>query len=109
MTKFTVNDRPVQYRMDPDTPLLWALRDASNLTGTMVYQSDGTVGTFPMDDLGGPSQVLAIADDPDHALHRRKLVPQLAAKRIHTLEAFVTAATERLWDDQVRDGHIEWM
>src|SRR3546814_2441520 len=33
MTKFTVNDRPVQYRMDPDTPLLWALRDASNLTG----------------------------------------------------------------------------
>merc|ERR1711981_460836 len=62
-----------------------------------------------MDDLGGPSQVLAIADDPDHALHRRKLVPQLAAKRIHTLEAFVTAATERLWDDQVRDGHIEWM
>ena len=82
---------------------------SSNLTGTMVYQSDGTVGTFPMDDLGGPSQVLAIADDPDHALHRRKLVPQLAAKRIHTLEAFVAAATERLWDDQVRDGHIEWM
>ena len=34
MTRFTVNDRPVQYRMDPDTPLLWALRDASNLTGT---------------------------------------------------------------------------
>ncbi|MFL6721241.1 MAG: (2Fe-2S)-binding protein, partial [Sphingomonas sp.] len=22
------------YRLDPDTPLLWALRDASNLTGT---------------------------------------------------------------------------
>ena len=34
MTRFTVNDRPVQYRMDPETPLLWALRDASNLTGT---------------------------------------------------------------------------
>ena len=34
MTKFTVNDRPVQYRLDPETPLLWALRDASNLTGT---------------------------------------------------------------------------
>ena len=30
----TVNNRPVQYLLDPETPLLWALRDASNLTGT---------------------------------------------------------------------------
>ena len=34
MTRFTVNGQPVEYRMDPETPLLWALRDASNLTGT---------------------------------------------------------------------------
>ncbi|MGF7155703.1 (2Fe-2S)-binding protein [Novosphingobium gossypii] len=34
MTRFTVNDRPVQFEMDPRTPLLWALRDAANLTGT---------------------------------------------------------------------------
>lgn len=30
----TVNGEAVRYRLDPDTPLLWALRDASNLTGT---------------------------------------------------------------------------
>jgi isoquinoline 1-oxidoreductase alpha subunit len=30
----TVNGEAVQYRLDPSTPLLWALRDASNLTGT---------------------------------------------------------------------------
>jgi len=30
----TVNGEPVHYRLDPATPLLWALRDASNLTGT---------------------------------------------------------------------------
>jgi isoquinoline 1-oxidoreductase alpha subunit len=29
-----VNGEPVQYDLDPATPLLWALRDASNLTGT---------------------------------------------------------------------------
>jgi isoquinoline 1-oxidoreductase alpha subunit len=29
-----VNGEPVHYHLDPDTPLLWALRDASNLTGT---------------------------------------------------------------------------
>ena len=34
MAKMTVNGEPVEYRLDPQTPLLWALRDASNLTGT---------------------------------------------------------------------------
>src|SRR4051794_28056129 len=34
MTQMTVNGQPVNYHLDPDTPLLWALRDASNLTGT---------------------------------------------------------------------------
>ena len=34
MTSMTVNGEPIHYRLDPDTPLLWALRDASNLTGT---------------------------------------------------------------------------
>jgi len=30
----TVNGEGVHYKLDPETPLLWALRDASNLTGT---------------------------------------------------------------------------
>lgn len=34
MTRMTVNGEALHYRLDPDTPLLWALRDASNLTGT---------------------------------------------------------------------------
>jgi isoquinoline 1-oxidoreductase alpha subunit len=34
MAKLTVNGEPIEYRLDPQTPLLWALRDASNLTGT---------------------------------------------------------------------------
>jgi isoquinoline 1-oxidoreductase alpha subunit len=34
MTRMTVNGEPIHYRLAPDTPLLWALRDASNLTGT---------------------------------------------------------------------------
>ena len=34
MAKMTVNGEAVDYRLDPSTPLLWALRDASNLTGT---------------------------------------------------------------------------
>jgi isoquinoline 1-oxidoreductase alpha subunit len=34
MTKMIVNGEGVDYRLDPETPLLCALRDASNLTGT---------------------------------------------------------------------------
>ncbi len=44
MTKFTVNGQAVQYRMDPETPLLWALRDASNLTGTKYGCGSGVCG-----------------------------------------------------------------
>jgi isoquinoline 1-oxidoreductase alpha subunit len=34
MARMTVNGEPIHYKLDPATPLLWALRDASNLTGT---------------------------------------------------------------------------
>jgi aerobic-type carbon monoxide dehydrogenase small subunit (CoxS/CutS family) len=34
MTALTVNGRPVRFDIDPDTPLLHALREAANLTGT---------------------------------------------------------------------------
>jgi len=44
MTRFTVNGQPVHYRMDPATPLLWALRDASNLTGTKYGCGAGLCG-----------------------------------------------------------------
>jgi isoquinoline 1-oxidoreductase alpha subunit len=34
MARMTVNGEAIDYKLDPETPLLWALRDASNLTGT---------------------------------------------------------------------------
>ena len=44
MSQMTVNDRPVRFDMDPDTPLLWALRDAANLTGTKYGCGNGDCG-----------------------------------------------------------------
>ena len=49
MTRFTVNNQPVHYKMDPDTPLLWALRDASNLTGTKYGCGTGACGACTVD------------------------------------------------------------
>lgn len=44
MTSLTVNDRPVEFQMEPQTPLLWALRDAANLTGTKYGCGVGDCG-----------------------------------------------------------------
>lgn len=49
MTRFTVNDQPVEYSMDPATPLLWALRDASNLTGAKYGCGTGQCGACTVD------------------------------------------------------------
>jgi cytochrome P450 family 144 len=81
---------------------------SSNLTATMTYQG-GTLGAFEMEGLRGPSHVLATTDDPAHAVHRKALLPQLAAKRIRAFEPFIAETAERLWSANIHDGRIEWM
>jgi isoquinoline 1-oxidoreductase alpha subunit len=44
MTRMTVNGQALQYRLDPQTPLLWALREASNLPGAKHGCDDGGCG-----------------------------------------------------------------
>ena len=82
---------------------------SSNLTATMMFTAEGTVVPFELDALGGPTQILATADDPAHAAHRKMLVPQLAAKRIRAMETFIADTFDRLWTDNLRGGRIEWM
>ncbi|MFZ1175701.1 MAG: cytochrome P450 [Mycobacterium sp.] len=82
---------------------------SANLTATMTYTADGTVKPFEMDSLGGPTHVLATADDPAHAVHRKLLVRHLAARRIRAMERFAAETADRLWSDGLRDGPIEWM
>ena len=44
MPRMTVNERPLEFDMDGKTPLLWALRDAANLTGTKYGCGNGDCG-----------------------------------------------------------------
>lgn len=44
MVRMTVNGEGVDYELDPATPLLFALRDASNLTGTKYGCDSGDCG-----------------------------------------------------------------
>jgi cytochrome P450 family 144 len=82
---------------------------SSNLTATMVYHDDGTVTPFDMSPPGDSSHALAIADDPVHAMHRKILLPHLSAKRIRIIEEFAADTADRLWDENLHDGQIEWM
>ena len=61
MTKFTVNGNPVHYKMDPETPLLWALRDASNLTGTKFGCGAGLCGACTVHIDGVPTRACSIS------------------------------------------------
>lgn len=44
MTSLTVNGSPLAFQMDPQTPLLWALRDGANLTGAKYACGEGFCG-----------------------------------------------------------------
>lgn len=81
---------------------------SSNLTATMMYEPETGVSEFVIGQLGGPTQVLATADEPLHAVHRKILLPQLAAKRIRAFEPFVAQTADQLWH-LGDDRSIEWM
>jgi isoquinoline 1-oxidoreductase subunit alpha len=63
MTRMRVNGEAVHYRLDPETPLLWALRDASNLTGAKHGCDSGECGacTVIVDGRAVPSCTVSIA------------------------------------------------
>ncbi|SOX54077.1 cytochrome P450, partial [Mycobacterium ahvazicum] len=82
---------------------------SANLTATLTYTPDGGIKAFEMEPLGGATHVLATADDPAHAVHRKLLVRQLAARRVRAIEQFATDTADRLWNEGCRDGRIEWM
>ena len=78
---------------------------SSNLTATMVYRPDGTVSPFQLEGLGGGSHVLATADEPVHAAHRKPVVLKLAARRLLSLQPVISEAFDELWTT----GDLEWM
>lgn len=82
---------------------------SSNLTATMVYHEDGTVTSLDMGQPGAPMHTLATADDPVHAMHRKILLPHLSAKRVRVIEEFAVQTADRLWEEHLHDGQIEWM
>jgi cytochrome P450 len=82
---------------------------SSNLTATMMYQPGGVVTAFQIGELGGEVQALATADEPGHSVHRKLLLPQLAAKRIRGFEPYIADTATQLWEESTKGVGMEWM
>ncbi len=89
MTRFTVNGNPVEYELEPDTPLLWALREASNLTGTKFGCGAGLCG--------------ACTVHVDGVAQRSCQVP------IGTIEGTFVTTVEGLSDDRSHPVQMAWL
>lgn len=82
---------------------------SSNLTAPITYSPQRGVVPLMMDGLGGPTHILATADDPPHALHRKLVLGQFTAKRVRALEPHIVETFERLWAQRPPGDTVEWM
>jgi len=70
MPSLTLNDRPVDIALDPETPLLWALRDGANLTGAKYGCGTGECGacTVLVDGVALPACTITLAEAQGRAV-----------------------------------------
>jgi isoquinoline 1-oxidoreductase alpha subunit len=81
MAKFHVNGEPVDFRGPPDTPLLWALRDQLQLTGTKFGCGMALCGACTVHVNGEPTRACITP------------VSSLEGKRVITIEG-ITATSQ---------------
>ena len=91
MSRLIVNGQPVQYRLDPRTPLLFALREASNLTGAKHGCGTGHCGacTVHVDGEAVRSCMIPIADCEGRQV---TTIEGLAENRAHPVQQAFLAA-----------------
>lgn len=78
---------------------------SAQLKGMLVCGEDNQPAIVDLSALGASSNVIANADEPEHAVHRRLMLPPLKASRIAELEAELRSfARERVSDFRQRGG-----
>jgi cytochrome P450 len=82
---------------------------SSNLTARLVSGPDGQPVEFDLTSLGTAIDVLATADDPTHAAHRRLVFGHLVPGRVQQMQAELEDLAGSLWSAGATNGEIEWM
>ena len=90
MARLTVNNQPMEFRLEPDTPLLWALRDAANLTGTKYGCGTGECGACMVivDGQAMPSCTLSLGEAEGRSV---TTIEGLAPDRNHPVQQALVA------------------
>ena len=86
---FTVNDRAVQLDVDPETPLLWILRDHLNLVGTKFGCGGGFCGACTVHLDGAATRSCSIP------------IGKVGTRRVTTIEGLSAAGdhpAQRAWE-----------
>jgi isoquinoline 1-oxidoreductase subunit alpha len=85
MFKLTVNSKPLDVDADPDTPLLWVLRDHLGLTGTKFGCGKALCGACTVHIEGAPVRSCSV---PASAVQGKAIttVEGLSADRSHVLQ-----------------------
>jgi isoquinoline 1-oxidoreductase alpha subunit len=101
MIKLNVNGKPVQVDLAPDTPLLWALRDTLQMTGTKYGCGQALCGACTVHLDGAPVPSCSI---PVSAAAGRKITT-IEAIGDHRVGKVVQAAWRKL--DVVQCGYCQ--
>lgn len=81
---------------------------SSALSGLLIRGENGELAEFEMAGTGTAIDVIATADDPEHALHRKLVQPQLAAGRIAELEPEIRERAAQLLSPLIARGAGDW-
>ena len=95
MAKFFVNGEQVDFRGPPDTPLLWALRDSLDLTGTKFGCGMALCGACTVHLDGEPIRSCVT---PVSALEGKRVVTIEGIDK--TSQARVATAVQKAWVDK---------
>lgn len=81
---------------------------SAHLTGILVTGADGSAELFDLTTFGSAVDAIANADEPEHSVHRKLVLPQLTARKVEAMEANVRCWARERVRILVDSGSGDW-